>query len=303
MDSILHDNLSEEENTELNVNNEVQDMFLDMMADPMKRAPQEEVNTKNEDEISVSSYVSSNKSSVRFVKPQENVENYSTEPNMMYSSDAELREKMFLLYKLKKYGALNTRFNENTPLEHLRFEVKRVKNENNVENFVDMGKQGLLFFSKGLEFLNNRMNDPLDLELEGWSETLQIQIDSGRSYDEVFEDIYELYSENIQVHPLVKLLLLVTTSAFMYSTGKHAMKKIQRHTETQQLEEEMIGPSLSLDEILNKIKKDKIIPQQQDEEDALSISSNKKPTKKKKTQKRKTDKELNLDLKIDNLEI
>ena len=64
----------------------------------------------------------------------------------------------------------------------------------------------------GIEFLNGKF-DPLDIKLEGWSESVMENIDN---YDEVFEELYDKYNEKVDVAPEIRLIMMVGGSAFMY---------------------------------------------------------------------------------------
>ena len=64
----------------------------------------------------------------------------------------------------------------------------------------------------GLEFLNNRF-DPMDVKLDGWSESIHENIND---YNEVFEELHEKYKERANVAPELKLLFMVGGSAFMF---------------------------------------------------------------------------------------
>ncbi len=64
----------------------------------------------------------------------------------------------------------------------------------------------------GVEFLNGKF-DPLNIKLDGWSESIYENL---QEYDEVFEDLHEKYKEKVKVAPELKLLMMVGGSAFMF---------------------------------------------------------------------------------------
>ena len=64
----------------------------------------------------------------------------------------------------------------------------------------------------GVEFLNGKF-DPLNVKLDGWSESIYENL---QEYDEVFEDLHEKYKEKVKVAPELKLLMMVGGSAFMF---------------------------------------------------------------------------------------
>ena len=59
-------------------------------------------------------------------------------------------------------------------------------------------------FITAIEFLNNKF-DPLDLKLDGWSESIHENIND---YDDVFEELHEKYKGKGEMAPELKLLLI-----------------------------------------------------------------------------------------------
>ena len=63
-----------------------------------------------------------------------------------------------------------------------------------------------------VEFLNTKF-DPLDVKLEGWSESIHENIND---YDDVFEELHEKYKSKAQMAPELKLLFMLGGSGFMF---------------------------------------------------------------------------------------
>ena len=139
-------------------------------------------------------------------------------------SDESRRQKSFYLFKLKsleKKGHTPTRmFTMDDKLSKIKGEVERINKEIEITRGVEFSRQGLMFFTNGLEMLNNKF-DPLDLQLDGWSESMASNIDS---YDDVFEELYEKYHTKVAVAPEVKLIMMVLGSAFMFHFSKSFAK-------------------------------------------------------------------------------
>jgi hypothetical protein len=70
----------------------------------------------------------------------------------------------------------------------------------------------LMASTTGIEFINDRF-DPFDIRLEGWSESINDNIDD---YDEVFEELHEKYKGKSKMAPELKLLMMLGGSAFMF---------------------------------------------------------------------------------------
>ena len=64
----------------------------------------------------------------------------------------------------------------------------------------------------GAEFLNSKF-DPFDIKLDGWSESVNENIED---FDEVFEQLYEKYGGDGEIAPELKLLMMLGGSAFMF---------------------------------------------------------------------------------------
>jgi hypothetical protein len=135
------------------------------------------------------------------------------------------KQKSFLLFKLKRleekgYPPVKL-FTMDDPLVKIKSEVERINKEIEVKRGVEFSRQGLLFFTNGIEMMNNKF-DPLDLQLDGWSESVAANIDS---YDDVFEELYEKYHTKVSVAPEVKLIMMILGSAFMFHFSKTFAKK------------------------------------------------------------------------------
>ena len=61
------------------------------------------------------------------------------------------------------------------------------------------------------EFLNNKF-DPFDVNLDGWAEQINENIDD---YDEIFEELHEKYKSKAKMAPELKLLFQLGGSAIM----------------------------------------------------------------------------------------
>jgi hypothetical protein len=127
-----------------------------------------------------------------------------------------MREKQELLFKLEhlnKIGYQSTkRYSMASELEDMRYEFQRLKRQRDTEKSVKFQRKMLMACCSGLEFINDKF-DPLDIKLEGWSETMMEHLDD---YDEVFEELYEKYQSKVQVAPEIRLITMVGGSAFMF---------------------------------------------------------------------------------------
>jgi hypothetical protein len=127
-----------------------------------------------------------------------------------------MREKQELLFKLdhlNKIGYQPTkRYTMASDLEDMRTEFSRLKHQRDTEKSVKFQRKMMMALCTGVEYVNNRF-DPLNIKLDGWSESMMENIDD---YDEVFEELHEKYQSKVQVAPEIRLLTMVGGSAFMF---------------------------------------------------------------------------------------
>ncbi len=135
--------------------------------------------------------------------------------------EAELKEKRLMLQKIRRYELRKGIKPEKSVSIHssydeIKEELDAIRKECQLESTVDKMKKALVFVTWGLETLNNKY-DPLDLYLDGWSASVDEDIDS---YEEVLEKIYDLYYEHLEMHPLAELALMLATSAAMHHASR-----------------------------------------------------------------------------------
>ena len=102
------------------------------------------------------------------------------------------RRLLMKFEKLKRLGNIKDVKFMASDLDEMRFEYNRIMKEKKTESSVKFSRKMLLAFVTGVEFLNNRF-DPLDVKLDGWSESVHENI---HDYDEIFEELSEKYKVN-----------------------------------------------------------------------------------------------------------
>ena len=125
-------------------------------------------------------------------------------------------EKIDLIYKFKKLENQGIRttmnYNMSSHLEDMRNEYLKLKKQREVDNSVKFQRKIMMAAITGLEYLNNKF-DPFDIKLDGWSESINENIND---YDEVFEELAEKYGGKTEMAPEIKLLMMLGGSAFMF---------------------------------------------------------------------------------------
>jgi len=143
-------------------------------------------------------------------------------PSPGYKSiDDEKADLLNKITRLEKKGIRSIeRLNMHSSIHDIRGEVKRMSYSIEVDQSVKMQRRMLIACVTGIEFLNKRYN-PLDIHLDGWSESVMDGVDD---YDDVFEELYIKYRGKAKMAPELKLLMMLGGSATMFHLT-HSMFK------------------------------------------------------------------------------
>jgi hypothetical protein len=128
--------------------------------------------------------------------------------------EQEATEKAALLNKLRRLqtkGIEGAKMNMTNSLEEIKAEYARLNDSAGLEKSIKFQRQMLVTCVTGLEFLNQRFN-PADVNLEGWSESVNENQDD---FDEIFEELYDKYKDRSKVAPEVRLVMTLGMSAAM----------------------------------------------------------------------------------------
>ena len=127
-----------------------------------------------------------------------------------------MREKQDILFqfqRLEKRGVhVPKDFSMSSNIDDLRYEFNRIREQLKIDNSISFSRKGLMFVVSALEMMNTKY-DPLNIELDGWSETV---MDSMNEYDDIFEELYYKYKDSSNMSPEMKLLFSLSGSAFMF---------------------------------------------------------------------------------------
>lgn len=125
----------------------------------------------------------------------------------------EKQELLFKLKRLEKSGLRSSRhYSMDSKISDIRDEFRTLKKQKELEKSIKFSREMLMACVGGIEYLNGKF-DPLDVKLEGWSESVMENIDN---YDEVFEELYDKYNDKVDIAPEIRLIMMVGGSAFMY---------------------------------------------------------------------------------------
>jgi hypothetical protein len=148
----------------------------------------------------------------------------SEEARPTESFEEKQKMKQDLLIKIaaleKKGFEFTKKFTMASNYEEMMFEYNKVKTFIETQAGIKFARRCLMACVTGIEFLNKKF-DPFAIRLEGWSENVMENVDD---YDNVFERLYEKYSQKAEVAPEIELLLMVGGSAFMFHLTNSLLK-------------------------------------------------------------------------------
>lgn len=126
-----------------------------------------------------------------------------------------LAKKFEYLKKLenieRKGAKISKKYSMEDSLDEMRGEYEMIISEKEKSNSVKFQGKIMMACVTALEYLNNKF-DPFDFKLDGWSESIQENIDD---YDEIFAELHEKYKSKAKMSPELKLLFQLGGSAVM----------------------------------------------------------------------------------------
>jgi uncharacterized membrane protein YgcG len=125
----------------------------------------------------------------------------------------EKAEYIRLLERLEAKGIhAHKKFTMDSDYKEVKAEFERLSRQRECDQSVKFQRKMLVAAVTAIEFLNTRF-DPLDVKLEGWSESVHENIND---YDDIFEELHEKYKGSAKMAPELRLLLTLGGSAFMF---------------------------------------------------------------------------------------
>ena len=130
------------------------------------------------------------------------------------SPEQEATEKAAVINKIRRLASKGIEGNRMTmvnSLDEIKAEYARLVDSRNLESSIKFQRSTLLTCVTGLEFLNQKFN-PLDVNLDGWSESVN---ENQEDFDEIFEELYDKYKDRSKVAPEIRLVMTLGISAAM----------------------------------------------------------------------------------------
>lgn len=145
------------------------------------------------------------------------------------SAEDETREKQRLLSKLRRLesdGVSGKSMNMNHSLDEIKAEHDVRTDSKNLEASIRFQRNALMTFVSGVEMLTEKKSVrdrlPVKPRLKGWSESVHTNIGD---FDDIFEELYDLYKDKTKMHPLLRLVGTLGVSATMYHLTNNAAEQ------------------------------------------------------------------------------
>ena len=157
-----------------------------------------------------------------------NAEPYAPTKTVRMTEEATMKEKYEILRKferLSKMGVpMRKRFTIDSPLEEMKMELDFIKREKSMDATI---KQFSEWFVTGMSAMewgskNVAMLKAFGLQLDGLSEAAQMNV---VDLEDDFEELYDLYGENMKMHPLVRIPMRVAMMTYMVHLTNQMTRK------------------------------------------------------------------------------
>jgi hypothetical protein len=143
------------------------------------------------------------------------------------SPEEEARQKQGYLTKLQRLeanGLRGQRMTMSHSLEEIKAEYDKLTDSRNLEASIRFQRNALMTFVTGVEMVNDKFGQrlPVKPRLKGWSESVHTNIED---FDEIFEELYDMYKDKTKMHPMLRLVGTLGVSATMYHLTNSAAEK------------------------------------------------------------------------------
>jgi hypothetical protein len=158
-----------------------------------------------------------------------NAEPYMTpSAPMRMSDDHVLREKYDMLRKFERLGKMGVpmrkRFTIDSSIDEMKLELEFIKREKSMDATIKQFSEWFVTGMSAAEWGSKNVSamKAFGLQLDGLSEAAQMNV---VDLEDDFEELYDLYGENMKMHPLVRIPLRVCMMVYMvHLTNQMAQK-------------------------------------------------------------------------------
>lgn len=117
-------------------------------------------------------------------------------------------------FKISKTFSMESDFTE------MKREYDRITRKLEIDKSVRFQRKMMIAFVTAIEFLNTKF-DPMDVKLDGWSESVHENVND---YDDIFEELHDKYKHKADMGPELKLILMLGGSGFMFHLTQSIFK-------------------------------------------------------------------------------
>jgi hypothetical protein len=119
---------------------------------------------------------------------------------------------------------MRKRFTIDSPLEEMKMEMEFIKREKAMDSTIKQFSEWFVTGMSGLEWgsKNVGMMKAFGLQLDGLSESAQMNV---VDLEDDFEELYDLYGENLKMHPMVRIPLRVCMMVYMVHLTNQMTRK------------------------------------------------------------------------------
>lgn len=157
-----------------------------------------------------------------------NAEPYAPTRQVKMSDEALMKEKYEILRKFERLSKLGVpmrkRFTIDSPLEEMKMELEFIKREKSMDATIKQFSEWFVTGMSAMEWSSKNVSlmKAFGLQLDGLSEAAQMNV---VDLEDDFEELYDLYGENMKMHPLVRIPLRTCMMIYMVHLTNQMTRK------------------------------------------------------------------------------
>jgi hypothetical protein len=119
---------------------------------------------------------------------------------------------------------MRKRFTMDSSIEEMKMELEFIKREKSMDATIKQSSEWFVTGMSGLEYgsKNIQMMKAFGLQLDGLSEAAQMNV---ADLEDDFEELYDLYGENLKMHPMVRIPLRTCMMIYMVHLTNQMARK------------------------------------------------------------------------------